>query len=119
MYPLELLSRKDKWCKSPIYYLSLNHSPDSITLINNVIQLTVVDQLQWLGLEQWRLDVSNQIDTIHCGEDISVRTTQIGKIYSKLAGYERMEVISLLEQAVWKLKIDEANSTNTIWTGVR
>ena len=42
-----------------------------------------------------------------------MRTRQIGKIYSKLAEYERMEVISLLEQAVWKLKIDEANSTNT------
>jgi hypothetical protein len=74
--------------------------------------------LKWLGLEQWQLDISNQIDSVYRGEDVSVRTEQTGKIYYTLEEYEQMEVISLLEQAVWKLKIEyEAKSTFTDASG--
>jgi hypothetical protein len=72
-----------------------------------VLQATVVKRLKRLGLQRWRLDVSYDLDYIDLA-DVPLRTEQIGKIHFKLAKYERMEAISLLEQALWKVKLNKS-----------
>jgi hypothetical protein len=109
LYPIELLSKKDAMGCSPLYYLSLSNSPEATVSIKTVIRELLSDRLKWLGLERWRIDIAIAIDSISTG-DVSERTKQIGQTYIKVAEYERMEAISLLEQVMWKLKIDETTN---------
>jgi hypothetical protein len=107
IYPTKLLSQKDAFSCSPMYYLSLNPSPNATTLMIIVLQATIVKRLKRLGLQRWRLDMSHDLDSIDIA-DVRLRTEQIGNIHFKLAKYERMDAISLLEQALWKVKMNES-----------
>lgn len=109
LYPIEMLSKKDVMGYSPLYYLSLNSSQEATQLIKAVLHELLSYQIRGLGLERWRLDVATAIDLIS-NHGISERTKQICNVYVKVATYERMEVISLLEQVIWKLKICEEQS---------
>jgi hypothetical protein len=86
----------------PIDYLCLNHTPDSATVIKSVI----VQRIQWLGLAQWKADMLAALDSA-LAVDWSSRQREIGLLYFKLAIYERLEAISMLELALWKVKIEE------------
>ena len=108
-YSLRELYKKDKWGETAIYYLCLT---DSKALINTLIRTTVIDRIKWLGLEKWKKEISTRIDSLFQSKVASERVQEITEIYIKLALYERMEATSLLEQALWKLKIDEAKSLN-------
>ena len=44
------------------------------------------------------------------------RKQQLKSIYSTLAKYERLEVLSLLEEFLWSMKIDEANYSEIDFT---
>ena len=95
--------------ETAIYYLCLT---DSKALINTLIRTTVIDRIKWLGLEKWKKEISTRIDSLFQSKVASERVQEITEIYIKLGLYERMEATSLLEQALWKLKIDEAKSLN-------
>jgi hypothetical protein len=113
--PKDLVSKEDKYSKTPLYYLVRNGSPESTVIIKSIIQAKMSERIKWLGLGQWRTDVLNQIDVID-RDDIQIistrtRTKKIGLVVLKLAKYEMMEILSLLDQAVWKVKVDQISST--------
>jgi hypothetical protein len=71
-----------------------------------VIKSIIVQRIQWLGLAQWKADMLAALDGA-LAVDWSSRQREIGLLYFKLATYERLEAISMLELALWKVKIDE------------
>jgi hypothetical protein len=61
--------------------------------------------LRWLGLARWKSDMLAAMDEA-LPIEWSSRRNEISLLYFKLATYERLEALSLLELALWKVKID-------------
>jgi hypothetical protein len=74
-------------------------------VIQSLLQTIVAQRLQWLGLDQWKLDISTAMNDALAVEWTS-RQRKIGLLYFKLATYEWLESMSLLELALWKVKMD-------------
>jgi hypothetical protein len=88
-------------------YLCLNHTPDSAMVIQSLLPAIFAPCLQWLGLARWKSDILTAIDKALLATEWSSRSIAIGILYFKLATFERLESMSLLELALWKVKIDE------------
>jgi hypothetical protein len=106
VYKVDIIHTRDKFGSTPLDYLCLNHTPDSATVIQLLLQTIIVRRIQWLGLARWKTDVLAALDGA-LAVDWSSRQREIGLLYFKLAIYERLEAISMLELALWKVKIDE------------
>jgi hypothetical protein len=102
VYKVDVIRTRDKFGSVPIDYLCLNHRPDCATVIKSLI----VQRIQWLGLAQWKADMLAALNGA-LAVDWSSRKREIGLLYFKLATYQRLEAISMLELALWKVKIDE------------
>lgn len=98
---------KDKWGYLPIYYLCSNIMPEASALFERLFGLTALKRLKLLGLNEWKSAVSNQIDAFYSA-DTSDRIENMKQVYYLLEKYERREIISLLESALWKAKIHES-----------
>eukprot|EP00980_Cylindrotheca_fusiformis_P008456 scaffold1786_cov138-Cylindrotheca_fusiformis.AAC.14 len=105
-HPDAVVCSRDSFQSTPMDYLCLNKMPNSLDVVQNVVQATVGKRLDGLGLDQWKSNILQAIDEAMAAE-WSSRRREIGIVYFKLAKYERKEIISLLELYLWKLKIDE------------
>jgi hypothetical protein len=105
VYKVDMIHAKDNFGSTPMDYLCLNHTPDSGMVIQSLLQTIVAQRLQWLGLDQWKLDISTAMNDALAVEWTS-RQREIGLLYFKLATYEWLESMSLLELALWKVKMD-------------
>jgi hypothetical protein len=105
VYKVDMIHAKDNFGSTPMDYLCLNHTPDSGMVIQSLLQTIVAQRLQWLGLDQWKLDISTAMNDALAVEWTS-RQRKIGLLYFKLATYEWLESMSLLELALWKVKMD-------------
>lgn len=107
LFPADIfINRKDKWGFCPIEYLCTNSAPESIVLINYVIEVTVLKRVEFLGIETWKRNVRRAIEEFHDGDSL-FRNAQLIQLYSMLAKYERLEITSLLELSIWKAKLQE------------
>lgn len=79
-------------------------SPETLKF---VVRSSLRNRLENLGLEQWRNNVLNEIECIHSMSEETGLQTQLDLVQSKLERYELMEVLSILELIVWKIKIDD------------
>ena len=87
------------------------HGPFN-AMTKTLLEVMLTDRKKWLGLERWRAAVQNETQNFPEGfESLNERKQQLHVIYSTLAKYERLEVLSLLEEFLWSMKLDEANST--------
>jgi hypothetical protein len=117
---LDLVLKRDMWGNRPLHYLCLRKSYPgieiigaAIELIQELFQMTVVDRLKVLGLKQWRMDMKEEIDLMdhsvwRWGESDNGKA--IDFVHRKFEVYERMEVISLIEMAIWKMGLSEMNA---------
>ena len=74
-------------------------------VIQSLLQTIFAERVRWLGLALWKTDVLATIDGALATEFSSSRSA-VGMLCLKLATYERLESVSLLELALWKVKID-------------
>jgi hypothetical protein len=113
---VDIIHARDKFGSTPMDYLCLNHTPDSAMVIQSLLPAIFAPCLQWLGLARWKSDILTAIDKALLATEWSSRSIAIGILYFKLATFERLESMSLLELALWKVKIDEymaaANDTD-------
>jgi hypothetical protein len=113
---LDLVLKRDMWGNRPLHYICLQKSEihaAAIKLIQELFQMTVVDRLKVLGLERWRMDMKEEIDLMDhsvwlWGESDNRRA--IDFVHRRFEVYERMEVISLIEMAIWKMGLCEMNA---------
>eukprot|EP00980_Cylindrotheca_fusiformis_P018755 scaffold6247_cov104-Cylindrotheca_fusiformis.AAC.5 len=104
-HPDHIFQCRDFFGSTPLDYLCLNRMPNSTKVIRRVVE-TRVDRL---SSDQWKSEMLLALD-----EALAVRWSsrrrEIGRVYFKLASYDRKEVLSLLELCLWKIKIDELSS---------
>jgi hypothetical protein len=106
---LDIIRTRDKFGSTPIDYLCLNYTSHSAIVIGSLLQMIIVRRLRWLGLVQWKADMLAALDDA-LAVGWSSRQREIGLLYFKLATYEWLEAISMLELALWKVKIDECKA---------
>jgi hypothetical protein len=105
VYKVDGIHAMDKFGSTPLNYLCLNHTPDSAMVIQSLLQTIIAQRLHWLGLNRWKLVVLAAMDEALVVE-WSCRRREIGRLYFTLETYERLEAISMLELALWKLNIN-------------
>jgi hypothetical protein len=98
---------EDKWGSLPIDYLIDNNPSGSLSLLSSTIKAMTTKRLKSLGLARWKIEVLKLIEEL---SDDTDRSDQVELIFSELATYVRIEALSLLEQALWKAKIDGLKS---------
>jgi hypothetical protein len=109
VYKMNIIHTKDKFGSTPIDYLCVNETPASATVIQSLLQTIFAERVRWLGLASWKADMLATIDNALATE-ISSRRSAVGLLNFKLATYERLESVSLLELALWKVKIDSCKA---------
>jgi hypothetical protein len=70
------------------------------------IRTIISQRVQWLGSARWKVDISTAMNEALALEAPS-RQREIELLCFKLGTSERLEAISLLELALWKVKSDE------------
>jgi hypothetical protein len=98
---------EDKWGSLPIDYLVYNNPSGSLSLLSSTIKAMTTKRLKSLGLARWKIEVLKLIEEL---SDDTDRSDQVELIFSELAKYVMLEALSLLEQALWKAKIDDLKS---------
>jgi hypothetical protein len=101
---VDIMYTRDKFGSTPIDYLCMNHAPGSATVIQSLLATILVDRLLWLGLFRWQSDIWTAMKEALAVE-ASSRRRAVGLLSFKLATYERLESMSLLELALWKVKL--------------
>eukprot|EP00980_Cylindrotheca_fusiformis_P015900 scaffold4658_cov118-Cylindrotheca_fusiformis.AAC.6 len=101
-HPDHIIHCKDPFGSTPMGYLCLNRMPNATQVIRRVIQT----RLDKLGLDRWKLEMMQAVHDA-LAVDWSLRMREIGRVYFKLAKYERKEVLSLMELYLWKMKNGE------------
>jgi hypothetical protein len=86
----------------------MNQTLASALVIGSFLTI-VAERVRWLGLVRWKSDMGASIDEALATE-FSSRRSAIGLLNFKLATYERLESVSLLELALWKGKIDSCKA---------
>jgi hypothetical protein len=109
IYKVDIIHTWDKFGSTPIDYLCVNQTPASATVIQSLLHTIFVERVRWLGLVRWKSDMVASIDEALAVE-FSSRRSAIGMLYFKLATCERLESVSLLELALWQVKIDSCKA---------
>eukprot|EP00980_Cylindrotheca_fusiformis_P006587 scaffold1389_cov122-Cylindrotheca_fusiformis.AAC.5 len=113
LHPEYVIRERDSFGCTPMDYVCLNRMPGSNRVIRELLQKTVVDRVERLGLGSWKSNVLRYVD-LALSLDWSLRRRHIGSAYLKVALYERMEILCLVELFLWKIKIDEAGSKESL-----
>jgi hypothetical protein len=109
VYKVDIIRTRDKFGSTPIDYLCMNHTPGSAMVIRSLLLMIFAERVRWLGVAQWKSDILDAMDEALAVE-LSSRRSAIGMLCFKLATYERLESMSLLELALWKVKIDSCRA---------
>jgi hypothetical protein len=109
VYKVDIIRTRDRFGSTPIDYLCMSHIPASATVIKSLPPTIFPERVRWLGLVRWKSDMVDAIDEAVAVEWAS-RRSAIRLLYFKLATYERLESVSLLELALWKVKIDSCKA---------
>lgn len=134
------LMAKDQQGKLPLHYICLSdapvetfrlaldaqctafpdYKPDWKTLVwitetveayKYVVHSSVEARVKQLGLCAWREDIREIIDSATEVRRFHTRPLHLRRVHSKLAKYERQEMLSVLQLALWKAKMDEMADT--------
>jgi hypothetical protein len=111
VYKVDTIHTRDKFRSTPIDYICLNPTPEATAVFQSLLPMIFAKRLRWLGLARWTSDMLTAIDKALTTE-WSSRRKEIGMLYFKLATYERLESMSLLELALWKVKMDGCSAAN-------
>jgi hypothetical protein len=110
VYKVDIIHTRDKFGSTPIDYLCVNQTPASALVIQSLLQTIFAERVRWFGLFRWKSDMVASIDEA-LATDFPTRRSAIGTLCFKLATYERLESLSLLELALWKVKIGSCKAT--------
>jgi hypothetical protein len=109
IYKVDIIHTRDKFGSTPIDYLCVNQTPASALVIQSLLPTIFAERVRWLGLVRWKSDMVDAMDEALAVEWAS-RRRKIRLLCFKLATYERLESVSLLELALWKVKIDSCKA---------
>eukprot|EP00980_Cylindrotheca_fusiformis_P006589 scaffold1389_cov122-Cylindrotheca_fusiformis.AAC.7 len=108
--PLRIIHTRDPFGYTPMDYIRISRMPNSPLMIRTLIQ-NILDRTRWIA--RWKSDVLRDLDKVLMDvmdEDFLNRVKGIGPVLFKIATYYRLEILSLMELFLWKIKIDDAES---------
>lgn len=106
-YPMRVLTKLDAWDMTPLHYLVTYKMELTQECHDFFWEFTIVNRLQWLGLERWRVAMSDRVESWD-GDNARTRDGDLSRIYRALESYERLETTSLLEMRLWSIALDKA-----------
>jgi hypothetical protein len=112
-YPVSFACQEDMWGYTPMDYLVWNRTTiKQGHSMHRLFKLTVVDRgLRCSYLQRWKNEIEGKTKFLLKKLRNNPRQRKLfGRIYATLDKYEKMEATSLMELALWKLKIDEVSS---------
>mmetsp|Transcript_32930 Transcript_32930/g.79670 ORF Transcript_32930/g.79670 Transcript_32930/m.79670 type:complete len:566 (+) Transcript_32930:118-1815(+) len=107
-YPIEILEYSDKnGGRTMLDYLMMNSSSKVVPLIQLVLQRAIADKLSCWGLgEKWVSNLLGCLELMQSDYDIETRRKYVRDSFFGDVGYSmRLESTSLLEQALWKMRM--------------
>jgi hypothetical protein len=106
---VDIIHSRDTFGSNPIDYLCVNRTPASVLVIRSLLPPIFAERVRWLGLVRWKSDMVASINEALEAE-FSSRRSAFGMLCFKLTTYERLESVSLLELALWKVKIESCKA---------
>ncbi|KAL3935596.1 MAG: hypothetical protein SGBAC_008920 [Bacillariaceae sp.] len=94
------------------YFQSYHTLRDSIETMQSVINVDPDACSKVDFLDRWRDELIPGVERVQLADSTSLGT-EVASVCHKLAVYERMEALSLLEMAVWRMKVDEVKAALT------
>eukprot|EP00526_Cylindrotheca_closterium_P009662 CAMPEP_0113638556 /NCGR_PEP_ID=MMETSP0017_2-20120614/20202_1 /TAXON_ID=2856 /ORGANISM="Cylindrotheca closterium" /LENGTH=419 /DNA_ID=CAMNT_0000549677 /DNA_START=234 /DNA_END=1490 /DNA_ORIENTATION=+ /assembly_acc=CAM_ASM_000147 len=107
---VDIMRCRDVFGCAPLDYLCKNHSAEAIDVTKSLLRSIMEHRMSFLGLDLWRDELMSCLERVQLADAASL-ATEVESVCRKLAVYERMEGVSLLEVAVWKMKVEEENAT--------
>jgi len=111
-YPMNVLGYKDCFGNTMMDYLLKPTSPRAVPLLRMLLKLGVVNTVSTCN------DLSMLVESIPLNSDTATRRQCVKDFVGLVGNCIRMELSSLLELSVWKMKINEARGKETSSTKV-
>ncbi|CAJ1956535.1 unnamed protein product [Cylindrotheca closterium] len=97
--------RLDKSRATPLRYAIENYAPEALAFIRAILHAMIEKRTNGLSSKLWKSVILQEIESFG-GRDTAERTQNVHKLFALLRLYERKESISLLEQALWKCRME-------------
>lgn len=112
LYPSHLIGQQDVCGRRATDYISSNWTEDSKSLLRMALEGWM---LEWLAdtFEGWEEDIWSRIDDIIDEGDVQRRGQLLEATYDCFLEYQRIEVTSLLEIALWKQMLPSDENTDS------
>mmetsp|Transcript_7765 Transcript_7765/g.18702 ORF Transcript_7765/g.18702 Transcript_7765/m.18702 type:complete len:572 (-) Transcript_7765:271-1986(-) len=104
-YPVEVLWHCDNYGKTATDYLLAHTSEKAVPLIQVALQRSILDTMSSWGLPKWRTELDLHTTSIPSDNDTKARNAHVHGIFQYLGSCTRVEVTSLIEQALWKMRM--------------
>ncbi|KAL3937852.1 MAG: hypothetical protein SGBAC_007118 [Bacillariaceae sp.] len=121
-YPLHILCRKDNFQKTVLDYLLMHTSGEAaVPLIQMILNKVIVERMSKCGIDKadWQSQISRYVNLMSCEDGIGIgigigiqRTHGVQRVFQLLGYCLRLETTSLIELAVWKMRISELHNDN-------
>eukprot|EP00526_Cylindrotheca_closterium_P007820 CAMPEP_0113642502 /NCGR_PEP_ID=MMETSP0017_2-20120614/22329_1 /TAXON_ID=2856 /ORGANISM="Cylindrotheca closterium" /LENGTH=664 /DNA_ID=CAMNT_0000553931 /DNA_START=358 /DNA_END=2352 /DNA_ORIENTATION=+ /assembly_acc=CAM_ASM_000147 len=95
---------------TPLDYLCKNHSAKAVCVTKSLLPSILEPRMSFLGLNLWRDEVMSCLERVQVAGTTSL-ASEVESACENLEVYEWMEGVSLLESAVWKMKVEEEKAT--------
>lgn len=108
-YPQEHWNQSDFPKGTPMLHLLSNPAPESNATIQHIVRTVLHTRITALGSKQWRLEVEDLIDASSSAPVLD-RLELFQRMLQQFRWFEQKEALSILEQAIWKVKFERVVS---------
>jgi len=113
-YPMDILGFKDKNENTMMDYLLIHSSSRAVPLLQMVLNTAVVNRIStWHPRGNWGSHLFLLAEKIPWNGDLEGRREHTRDFLSPVGDYTRVEMTSLLELAVWKMKMNSERVEET------
>mmetsp|Transcript_24727 Transcript_24727/g.60749 ORF Transcript_24727/g.60749 Transcript_24727/m.60749 type:complete len:373 (+) Transcript_24727:488-1606(+) len=103
--PYYILDWKDANGKRPLDYLLANWTDKTASLLRATFRIWMIDPMRRWGATSWVEDMTSRVEEIFDEGDKERSVTLCNRAYRTFEEYQKLEVTSILEMALWKMKL--------------
>lgn len=110
LYSVDVLFTRNLWGMRPAFCAFRNLHLNYTTVVHQYIRAIASVRVPQLRRKRWRLTIYQLLEAF-CPENTSRRARDLVRLQRKLALFEHLEGMALLEHAVWKKKLTEGRNS--------
>mmetsp|Transcript_15365 Transcript_15365/g.37808 ORF Transcript_15365/g.37808 Transcript_15365/m.37808 type:complete len:177 (+) Transcript_15365:1582-2112(+) len=104
-YQVDVLTLRDKFGNTMLDYLLRTTSCKALSLIQMVLQRTIVNTISGLGVAKWISEVSRRLNPIEADDDRETKQTCVNETFDSFGYCMMIEMTSTVELAMWKRRM--------------